>query len=173
MVYLNSTPRSCESVHARHFAPKRTGAAARDWAQWKRSGSQWRRAHAPGLRGSDDTSVTSQSRFGNSIRSKEEEDRGNSSNHEAGQRPSRLAMAVAIALSSASGVGSRSPALVRGTLVPAPVAPGGSLEGQKSSAEIVLVAKSCGEKAVVDRRRPAPAKHNQSERGPITAPARR
>jgi hypothetical protein len=46
-----------------------------------------------------------------------------------GQRPSRLAVAVAIALSSASGVGSRSPALVRGTpSAPAtPVAPGGSL----------------------------------------------
>ena len=35
------------------------------------------------------------------------------------KRPSRLAVTVAIALSSASGVGSRSPALVRGTLAPA------------------------------------------------------
>ena len=83
-------------------------------------------------------------------------------------------MAVAIALSSASGVGSRSPALVRGTLVPAHAScPWGKPRGAKVILEIVLVAKSCGEKAVVDRRRPAPAKHNQSERGPITAPARR
>ena len=40
-------------------------------------------------------------------------------NHETGQTPSRLAARVAAALSSASGVGSRSPALVRGTLAPA------------------------------------------------------
>ena len=49
----------------------------------------------------------------------EEEDRGNSFNHMSAKRPSRLAVTVAIALSSASGVGSRSPALVRGTRAPA------------------------------------------------------
>ena len=48
-----------------------------------------------------------------------EEDRGNSFNHKSAKRPSRLAVTVAIALSSASGVGSRSPALIRGTLAPA------------------------------------------------------
>ena len=37
-----------------------------------------------------------------------EEDRGNSFNHMSAKRPSRLAVTVAIALSSASGVGSRS-----------------------------------------------------------------
>eukprot|EP01046_Picozoa_sp_COSAG06_P079541 COSAG06_NODE_26966_length_601_cov_0.568317_1_plen_66_part_10 len=40
-------------------------------------------------------------------------------NHMSGHRPSRLAVTNAIALSSASGVGSRSPALIRGTLAPA------------------------------------------------------
>ena len=48
-----------------------------------------------------------------------EEDRGNSFNHMSAKRPSRLAVTNAIALSSASGVGSRSPALIRGTLAPA------------------------------------------------------
>ena len=40
-------------------------------------------------------------------------------NHMSGHRPSRLALTNAIALSSASGVGSRSPALIRGTRAPA------------------------------------------------------
>ena len=40
-------------------------------------------------------------------------------NHMSGHRPSRLAVTNAIALSSASGVGSRSPALIRGTRAPA------------------------------------------------------
>ena len=49
------------------------------------------------------------------FQAEEEEDRGNLFNHMSAKRPSRLAVTVAIALSSASGVGSRSTALIRGT----------------------------------------------------------